>query len=820
MGYYITKIEVEGFKIFNSLISFDLDSNVVFIIGPVGVGKTSLLKAIEFGLYGSVYNFVGGTLRRVKIEDLINDFSDESKVSLELKDVENNDIIRLIRVRGRKGREWLKIYKNNKPINKEEFENLIDISHEDFKRQVYIQSSLLRDIIEVPPSRRSEALDRLFGIETLEEVFKSVPIKLVDESSKRFEDEIHKEKALLLGLEDIKEEDIKGLEESLYSIRSELNSLRREKNLIERRTKQMESQRNEYYKLEGLVNFYRNKLSEIKKETESFRGELVSEVELKIDIENLFEDIAVLLEDLFYAEKAEEIRKTRIREISINTIDKLRDLTKLFSSIRGELEDELSKLMEERYEFERRFSSLRNKLNELSFKEDFLRPYVSRYKELIRKYGSVSSIKKIIENIDDEILRSRKRSEIEHAKVVILEDLLNKIKRMGRVLCPICGSEITSEKELEKRREKSLSSGMEGLLKRISELERKRDEYRKTLKELYGILDKTSEYERITRNRKEVEDEIKKYEGLMDEAEEEIDTMRDKISRIVETIDSTNKILEKATIFVRYFEKAKEEKNVKDNINKLEMQLKSINFDPKKYGALRNKLKEIETRELELSFKVKQIEEEIKRKKKILEKRREIESKIVELNERLKKLGTLKNKLIKVKYSYRSIQGELRRNFLNKIRNYMNSIFSEVYIYNDFDGLDIRVLNVSSQLISRSVYEIYAHRKIDNEWLPMYTRLSDGQISIASLSFILALFSLSSHNLSVIIMDDPLQNVDYNCKRAWIKSLLDWSKVKQKIIASQDVRILDILRREKFKGKIYELRHGDRRGPTVKAISC
>ena len=52
-GFNIQSIEIEGFKGFTSPQTIDFEGRHVFLLGRVGKGKSSIVEAVRWGLFGS-----------------------------------------------------------------------------------------------------------------------------------------------------------------------------------------------------------------------------------------------------------------------------------------------------------------------------------------------------------------------------------------------------------------------------------------------------------------------------------------------------------------------------------------------------------------------------------------------------------------------------------------------------------------------------------------------------------------------------------------------------------------------------------------------
>ena len=87
---------VEGFRSYRSRAVFDFrDRRLVGIVGPIGSGKSSILDAISFALYGKTPQVEGAT------KALIHQLADQSHVELRFQ--VNGQVWRAVRSLRRKG---------------------------------------------------------------------------------------------------------------------------------------------------------------------------------------------------------------------------------------------------------------------------------------------------------------------------------------------------------------------------------------------------------------------------------------------------------------------------------------------------------------------------------------------------------------------------------------------------------------------------------------------------------------------------------------------------------------------------------------------
>ncbi|MEM2272998.1 MAG: AAA family ATPase [Candidatus Bathyarchaeia archaeon] len=141
------------------------------LVGGLGAGKTSILYAVDFALFGD-------PLSR-SYEYLLREGADAGRVILKfIEGGKEYTIWRGLRRRG--GRishdpEQLKLFEGNKLIAEikseavaEQLKLIIGVDKEIFRNIIWIRQERLKEILDMAPSERQRVLDQLFGISDYE----------------------------------------------------------------------------------------------------------------------------------------------------------------------------------------------------------------------------------------------------------------------------------------------------------------------------------------------------------------------------------------------------------------------------------------------------------------------------------------------------------------------------------------------------------------------------------------------------------------------------------------------------------------------------
>jgi exonuclease SbcC len=181
-GYKIEKIEIEGFRGFNSKQVFSFKSPLTLLVGRNGVGKSSTLMAIEWCLFGDVAYLLH--LEGRAKDEVVNQFSDDevARVAMELSNGNQTYSISRSKKMGNSKSEF-KIQGPALHVEDELAEQhlfkLFGVTLDDFIRSTYLHQESIKGLLVEDASTRDEALDRLFGLERIRNIVQSIPIKKV-----------------------------------------------------------------------------------------------------------------------------------------------------------------------------------------------------------------------------------------------------------------------------------------------------------------------------------------------------------------------------------------------------------------------------------------------------------------------------------------------------------------------------------------------------------------------------------------------------------------------------------------------------------------
>ena len=166
------ELRLKGFRSYRGEVTFDWRGRrLVGVVGPIGSGKSSILDAVAFALYGKTPTFERDT------KSLIHQLSDECHVELRFEvDGQVWRAVRALRRRGASGHQlWrlaadeaeaaaLEEVTGEKPV-RERVELLLGMDFDAFCRSVLLAQNRFADFLKATPKARNEVLKGVFGYE-------------------------------------------------------------------------------------------------------------------------------------------------------------------------------------------------------------------------------------------------------------------------------------------------------------------------------------------------------------------------------------------------------------------------------------------------------------------------------------------------------------------------------------------------------------------------------------------------------------------------------------------------------------------------------
>lgn len=178
--FVIESISIESFRGYNKSHSFTFKEPVSVFFGRNGHGKSSTLYAIEWCLFGKI-EFLPSLEGRAR-DEIVNQFNHTglASVRMVLKRGKEEVTIERTKETGSANTSFAITTKEGRFEDGEaerKFFSLFGMTLGDFIRAVYLHQEAIRALLTDDMAQRDEALDRLFGLETMRNIVSGIPIK-------------------------------------------------------------------------------------------------------------------------------------------------------------------------------------------------------------------------------------------------------------------------------------------------------------------------------------------------------------------------------------------------------------------------------------------------------------------------------------------------------------------------------------------------------------------------------------------------------------------------------------------------------------------
>ncbi|MFP3073487.1 MAG: SMC family ATPase [Caldivirga sp.] len=788
----ITSLELEGFRVFKGRVGFNFIDGINIIHGPIGSGKSSIIQAIEFALYG---NQLEARERVAKLSDLINEESSEASVTLRLG---NNMIVRRLTRRGDSTHQSLTLNGNRVPD--EEVVALLGIDNDDFERFILVSHKTLEELVYGPVKRRTIAIDRLFGLEFLEILGNVLPIRQVNEA-------IEARKQRLASIREVEDllrryGSIKAAVDRRSRLAAEVEGIRDQIKSISSAYVELANRRSKYLeairKVEEQYTRYlyvRERLRQLEEELRGVREEDYGETLIKGSLEVIRHMLMPRLETAMLQDLAERLEKA-------TTIDELLELS--YSGVNAlngkvrELEEELEEMRRSREELNRLIERARGELASITERLNNLEKAARQYSEYAKRYGDLSKVKADLEEARARYSELEATARVKASALEVLNYLIREIELHGEATCPVYGFKVTQDKlgELKER-----ASGLQRELSelRVIDVKNRISELEGVAVEMENLYNQYLQYQELTNRAGEYKAQLSQYLDKLQRVERSIADLERRIREYKSVVELASKRLEETEKRYLIHRKLKERDSLRAEEDRLLNELKGSGVNLEEAVSVDEAMRDMERRMDELRKRLEEATAEYMQLDTVLSRVSQGEVDVEKLLSEVKELEDINARFQRILGRLREVQGKVRGRVVEMIQSNVANLFRQLYPYSDLEGITVRL---KERRGGGSDYVLYATR--GGRDVPI-SRLSDGQRLTLAQSFVLAVYRLMQHNAGFILMDEPIPYVDVNAKEtfsATITKAVEEGVIRQVILATQDNELLEALLRNADRGNV------------------
>ncbi|MFW9795267.1 MAG: AAA family ATPase, partial [Candidatus Thorarchaeota archaeon] len=438
--FRLKSLSVEGFRGVNQKITLMLNGKSTIVCGPNGVGKSSLLQAIEWGLFGWLPHISGGEFEQ---EDaIVNQFHSNELAMVEL--ILENPQTELKIVRTREKSRWsrrkslltleLKDATYDGTEAEEKTRELIGLTEDEFYASTYLHQEALRDFITGDINTRNEVIDKMLGTYSLTEITKGLPTTKLQRTTRDLRERIQSLKASELSrlpaarskLKDYKREldsqkisedelQIKRLHSHLHDLRTHMDDLADEVDVV---ITYEEPSKEDLAAIQKTIASLRKDLSEIEAKRFQRYDNIVNRVTALKSSKNQVNDLRERLKNL------QATHSTSIKE-------KIKDATERIATYQSQ-----------QRELRQQSDFFRNKSIEFNKYANDLKSLVEREEKITSEHGELNGIRKRLVQFESETKSLDDQVSTMEAYSQLVNKAAEYLKKQKPNICPVCKNQI------------------------------------------------------------------------------------------------------------------------------------------------------------------------------------------------------------------------------------------------------------------------------------------------------------------------------------------------------------------------------------------
>ncbi len=760
----LNNIELQNWKSHgNSVLEFAKGTNI--IIGQMGAGKSSVLDAISFGLFGT---FPSIQHRKVGVSNLIqNRPSEKESATVKLSFSVGNDHYVVTRQISTSGSAKATLEKNGEYVQSqpqrvnEEIVRALKVDYDLFSKAIYSEQNDLDYFLKLRASERKKQMDELLGLDKFSNAQENAGSVI-----NKLKDMVSESERIVSTL------DIESLKQQLEKLTAELVRLSSDKKRLESELESksaiisaMDSN------LKSMKVLYQQKIN-LEKEIASKKNRLLV---LNAEIGKIDALKYPALHDLETKKVSVNGQQKKATEDSKNARDQE-------TKLQGIIERTKSQISENR------------KKKEISDKvlEDLSKIDRKKLDE------EITALKSSIDENGRKIAEyAFKKSESKRW----ISELENHVQT-----CPICERELGEE--MQKKLLADKRRNIEDMDSEIGKASLLDTEYREKLKRAEAENTRAIRLEAQIHDYVDPAPEISKLSGTLASAEKEILLQKGLYDSSTKTLNELNsaetELRLKIDALKRREEYAKQVLALSTEIGNDELSLSKLDINTEKLDALQAEFTEAMAQNGRILSDVAANRKYLSdAESQISDKKTEI-SKIEKLYTDIKTKRDISENLVKFRTSLQETQTVLRTKLIDSINTIMHEVWPDIYPYGDYTSVMLEADADDYVLKLRT-------GSVDNgKWENVESIASGGERSVACLAMRIAFSLVLAPNLGLLILDEPTHNIDQQGLEKFVKT---FNEVLPKIVEQTLIITHDPILKKAYNSKVYLLsRNKDEHG--------
>ncbi|MEM3839009.1 MAG: SMC family ATPase [Candidatus Micrarchaeaceae archaeon] len=762
----INRIELENWKTHgSSSISFARGTNI--LIGHMGAGKSSVLDAISFALFGT---FPSMQHRRVNISEVIRNRPEQKEAASVTLDFDfegsSYTVKRQISINGaaKATLERNGEYLQSQPQRvTEEIEKILKVDYDLFSKAVYSEQNGLDYFLDLRPTERKKQIDELLGLDKF---------ALAQENAT----------SLINKIKDLAAENEKTAASfDIEKLKSQLEALVKELGQLELSRRETEEKMAEAVKRRKANDLY---LSDI---NAKYQRRLAIEKEIAVSkgkMETLAAEIARL-------------------EASIGIDDE------------KELDARIGRAKSDK---DRSENNLKNANEQYRKAQDLVSELSANLNSVMKKKAEKEALAKSIERQDKKALEERSAEltrSIERRKDELSRHIAMKAESSKWAAelekhiqkCPVCERELNEQMRIKLLNDKiAASKQLEQMIGHAKELiEKEKAEYdavSQSLRQLLITEERIKAYGDLGQDIARLESALEKEKLRSESLLKELNLASESNSRIEAEYRD---LLSKKNEMAKRNAHIEERNAIAKRLESMEAELKGITVSQETIAKAQSESSSLASQIGTLSALV-ESNKRYEQDKKVQIKDKELEiTKVNALYEDVKRKRHIIENVTRFRVSLQETQAALRAELINSINNVMQEVWPDLYPYGDYKSIMLDA--------TPDDYVLKVKLRGNGSWQDVGAVASGGERSTGCLAMRIAFSLVLSPTLRWLILDEPTHNIDQQGLERFIRM---FSEVLPRFIDQTFIITHDPILKQAHNSKIYMLkRNKDEDSQTV-----
>ncbi|MEM4554509.1 MAG: SMC family ATPase [Candidatus Anstonellaceae archaeon] len=706
----ITKLVLENFKShMRTQMNFKKGTNI--LIGRMGSGKSSVLDAICFALYGT---FPRLSRRDTSTEDLVRFGSGALFATIQLEFEKGGKKYSVLRRVG-KGISEAEVRCEGKLMQKGAkqvtayIEDVLGVDYELFTRAIYSEQNRMDFLLSLNPKERKEEIDWLLGLGQFDAAMQNaqnVCFKLEQQA-----------KALSLPQDDARLEEVS---KQLQQQKQALAECAQEIEMLGLELQKAAAKKQEAEKEFGILEQARKKWAALFAEAEKIQA-ISERLEKELEGQKVPSKES---EELLAKKIAEAERELKQKKGELESCQ--RSFSEISSRI-AVLESQLRAAAAIKAEVER--------LQQKAFG-------ITKGKKLQQMEGEIEAAKEQLQKLETELAQSE-------AKEKELEAVLCALSAAD-AQCPICGTHLGKEnaKALfeQKRKEKEIQAGATLQLRKAIEAKRA---------ELGGLESAVSEarlvfaeIEALSKQQPAVNlaAEIAQMKEQKAECQKNLEAAQQELLACQQRKSEIERESQQMRLLAEKFEEARK---AKGKLEKLKAELREIRFSEEAYADAQKRLSQAGLEWADARQKLNGKQEQLAMLEKLVAALEGEVSQIRQRKEKAQKYIHAAENLRIYKNCLAAAQVELRNSLVDEINLALAEIWPSLYPYSDYEQIKLEADEKDYRLLM-----------FKDGWREVETIASGGERACLCLALRVAFAAVLTPDLGWLVLDEPTHNLD------------------------------------------------------------